>query len=295
LLRVLFLAFALLLSACSKAPVASEGEKNGKPALWKVSSEKGTAWLFGTVHMLPPDTDWQTPLFDQAARDANVLVLEATGLDDVQAVSGVFAQLGISGGQPSLATRVEPKLHPVLDALDEKIPGPRKVLDHMESWAAALTLASAMSTDLDLSAERGVERVLTLRFRAEEKSISGLETISQQLGYFDQLPEQDQRLMLNSLLRGADKNQENFEAMLAAWLRGDADGLLDSEQDGVLVSATIREALLDKRNRNWTKQIAAMIDKGQNPFVAVGAGHMAGPGGVPALLKAAGYTVERIQ
>jgi uncharacterized protein len=293
--RLFVLFLALLLAACSNAPASAPLEKEGKPALWKVTGDNGTAWLFGTVHLLPPNTDWQTPLFDQSVRAADILVLEASGLDDVKATSNAFAQLGISGGQPTLASRVEPKFHPTLDRLDENIPGPRKLLDHMESWAAALTLASAMSADMALSSENGVENILTLRFRADEKAIIGLETVSEQFGYFDQLSESDQRLMLNAILRDADKNQENFKELLAAWMRGDADGLLDNEAGGVLASPAIREALLDRRNRNWAKQIGTILDDGKKAFVAVGAGHMAGAGGVPALLTAAGYTVERIQ
>jgi uncharacterized protein YbaP (TraB family) len=210
-------------------------------------------------------------------------------------VANIFAQMGISGGQPSLASRVDPALHKTLDALDEKVPGPRSILDHMESWAAALTLAGSMSTDLGLNQGSGVENILTLRFRAYDKPISGLETISEQFGYFDTLPEADQRKMLGAILRGANDNRADFEKLLATWMKGDADGLLQDQTDGILASPVVREALLDRRNRKWAVKIGNMIDKGQRPFVAVGAAHVAGPGGVPALMKAAGYRVQRIQ
>jgi uncharacterized protein len=285
----------LLLSACSKAPAPVEVAGDGKPALWKVSGDKGHVWLFGTVHLLPPDTDWQSPALDDAIRNADGLVLEASGLDDTQAVAQVFAQMGISGGLPPLDSRVDPALRPNVARLDDKIPGPRKVLDHMESWAAALTLASAMSADLGLASGQGVESVLMLRFKAESKAVTGLETIAQQFGYFDGLSESDQRLMLNAVLRGEKTNRQDFQSILDAWMRGDADGVFDEEADGILASPAIREALLYGRNRNWARQIGVMIDKGQKSFIAVGAGHMAGKNGVPALLGAAGYKVERIQ
>jgi uncharacterized protein len=291
----LFLSITLLLAACSKPaePVRVEGE--GKPALWKVHGKTGTVWLFGTVHLLPPDTDWHTPVFDEAVRQSDSLILEATGLDDQQAVAKIFAGMGVSGGQPKLTSRTDPALHPVIDRLDADVPGPRAVLDHMESWAAALTLASVQSADLGLSQGSGVERVLTLRFRAEDKAISGLETISDQFGFFDQLPEKDQRLMLDSVLRSRDEHRPQFEKMLAAWMRGDPDAVIVDERDGILASPMIREALLDGRNRNWAAQIARRIDNSENVVVAVGAAHMAGKGGVPALLRDMGYAVERVQ
>jgi uncharacterized protein YbaP (TraB family) len=285
----------MLLGACSKPtePVKIEGE--GAPALWKVQSKNGTVWLFGTVHLLPPDTDWQTPAFHDAIRQADSLLLEASGLDDSQAVGEIFSNMGVSGGQPKLTSRTDAALHPVIDRLDAAVPGPRAMLDHMESWAAAITLASTQSTDLGLSQGSGVERVLTLRFRAEDKAILGLETTSEQFGFFDQLPEKDQRLMLDAVLRTTDKNREQFQAVLSAWMRGDPDAVIINQADGILASPTIREILLNGRNRNWAVQIAKRIDAGDNVLVAVGAAHMAGKGGVPALLQGMGYKVERVQ
>ena len=292
---LLLLSFTLLLGACSKPaePVRIDGE--GAPALWKVQSTAGTVWLFGTVHLLPPGTDWQTPAFDNAVRQADSLLLEVSGLDDQQAIGEIFANMGVSGGQPKLASRTDAALHPVIDRLDQAVPGPRAVLDHMESWAAAMTLASVQSADLGLSQGSGVERVLTLRFRAEDKPVSGLETISEQFGFFDQLRENDQRLMLDSVLRTTDTNRQQFQAVLSAWMRGDPDAVTVNENDGILASPAIRQALLDGRNRSWAAQIAKRIDKGENVFVAVGAAHMAGKGGVPALLRDRGYAVERVQ
>jgi hypothetical protein len=203
--------------------------------------------------------------------------------------------MGISGGQPTLASRIDPAFHLLLDRLDEKVAGPRAVLDHMESWAAGLTLASAMSADLGLSQGSGVEAVLTLRFRSDKKPVSGLESISQQFGYFDTLPEGEQRKMLDAILRGGENNRATFERLFGAWMRGDADGVLQDERDGILASPIVREALLDGRNRNWVKRISMMMEQGERPFVAIGAAHVAGKSGVPALLGAAGYKVERVQ
>lgn len=295
MLRFLLASLLFLLVGCSKEPHPVTAEESGKPALWKVSKGSGTAWLFGTVHLLPPDTDWQTPAMHRATREADGLVLEVTGLDDQQAVAQIFAHMGVSRGLPPLDSRIDPALRPVLVRLEARIPGPPSVLNHLESWAAALTLSSAMNTDLGLSQASGVERILTLRFRTDGKALQGLETISQQFGFFDTLSESDQRLMLDSVLRGEKSNRESYQTMLSAWLRGDADAVFDGGGDTILASPTLREALLDGRNRNWARQIGAMIDKGQKPFVAVGAGHMVGKVGVPALLNAAGYKVERIQ
>lgn len=294
-LRLFFLLWLLVLVGCSTEPEPIQVEEEGAPALWQVTGEKGSVWIFGTVHLLPPDMDWQSLALHRAIEQADQLVLEASGLEDAQSVAAIFADMGVSGGNPPIASRVDVELHPVLNELDGAIAGPRKVLDHMESWAAALTLASAMSADLGLNQSSGVESVLTLRFRSDNKPVSGLETISQQFGIFDTLPEAEQRKMLNAVLRGKSGNRDSYQKLLSAWMRGDADGVLQSGDQSILASPVVREALLDARNRNWAEQIAAMLETGQKSFIAVGAAHVAGKGGLPALLAAKGYQVERIQ
>ena len=49
--------------------------------------------------------------------------------------------------------------------------------------------------------------------------------------------------------------------------------------------------LLDDRNQRWVPQIEAMLKEKHIFFITVGAGHLTGPKGVPALLRKAGYKV----
>ena len=63
-LRALFfgLAFALL-PACGVQGTVDERvdaarERNDGPAIWTVKDHDSTLYLFGTVHLLPPDITW---------------------------------------------------------------------------------------------------------------------------------------------------------------------------------------------------------------------------------------------
>jgi uncharacterized protein len=299
-IRTILASFMLLLAACSSKPVEQPvvSTIEGKPALWTISAKDGTggtAYLFGTVHSLPPGTKWQTPVLDKAINDANGLVLEVTGLEDSDAVAGIFTAMGARHGLPKLSARVTPDLRGKLAIAADRVAGPAYLLDGMETWAAALTIGAATSGDLGLDTNAGVEHILQMRFTSDSKPVSGLETITVQFGYFDNLPEADQRLILSDIVMGADQTRASYQMMLDAWLRGDSESLLDTANAGILGSPHVRSVLLDVRNQLWADQIAYMVDKHQRPFVAVGAGHMAGIGGVPALLAAKGYKVVRIQ
>ena len=56
------------------------------------------------------------------------------------------------------------------------------------------------------------------------------------------------------------------------------------------------QALLKRRNELWAERLVSELAIGPKvELVNVGALHMLGDDGLPALLKARGYTVERIQ
>lgn len=290
--------FLLLLGACRAQPEQQPISVSdpGNPALWRVVSAKGgTAYLFGSVHLLPPDAQWQGPAIDATVADSDRLVLEVAELEDQRAVTETFAQMGIAHGLPPFMKRIPPRLRRPARQLAAEAGIPFSVLDGMKSWAAALALASAANADMGLSREAGVEHVLQYRFESQGKPVGGLETVAKQFGLFDALPESEQRLLLADIVGNAQNGQADYTRMLDNWMAGRSDKLLEESNDGMLASPAIREALLDGRNRAWAAAIAAMIDKGQHPLIAVGAGHLAGPGGVPELLKLKGYAVERVQ
>jgi uncharacterized protein len=288
----------LTLGGCSKPAdeSISAPAEPGRPALWMIESPEGQkAWLFGTIHVLPPGTDWQSDVLDKALHEARTLVLEASGLDDQEAVAKVFSGLAVRGGLPPLSARVDPSLKPALNAAVARSKVPPHALDKMESWAVALIIASTQGSGMGLEQDQGVEQVLIRRYKADEKPISGLETVSGQLGIFDQLPEKEQRAMLNAILRGAGESRDGFKAQFEAWHNGEIDELIQDDGEGILASPLLREKLLDGRNRAWASQIEALLADNSEPFIAVGAAHLPGDTGVVALLEAKGFRLQRLQ
>ena len=65
-------------------------------------------------------------------------------------------------------------------------------------------------------------------------------------------------------------------------------------REGILADPELYEALLAEQPA-WTAQLENLFSTESRPLVAVGAGHMFGPDGLPAMLEASGYTVRRIQ
>lgn len=297
LTRWLILPLLLLVQACGSFPsmAAWDGPKQGTPALWHVRGPEGEAWLFGGIHALPADIKWISPRMKKAMDASDRLVLEVVGLEDSAEITRIFQQMGNSPDQPSLAERLPPDLRDAGEKLRAKGRLNPSRFETLESWAAAITLAGAATADLDMVREAGVERVLAKRYRKRDKAVIGLETPARQFTYFDQLPEDDQRAMLVSVIADADNAPSAYRDMVTGWLTGDVGRLEKAANSGLLQRPQIREQILVRRNRDWSDQIADMLKLGARPFVAVGAAHLAGPDSVQALLEARGYTVTRLQ
>jgi len=298
-----FLSFlaALLLGACNTAPdpVVLNTIKNGTPALWKITGTRpgqvGTAYMFGTIHILPDDVQWRTPALEAAIADSDRLVIEVLGLDDPQSAAKIFSRLAVSPGQEELGARINPSLRDDLNRIIDASDLPKRSLNRMETWAAALSLASAQTKGLGLSSSGGVEKKLAAQFATAGKPIEALETIEQQLGYFDQLPEAQQRQILTSVVEDSRDAQQAFEQLFNAWMSGDIDQIVMLTDTGILLDPKTREYLLVIRNQDWAEQLDTRLQKPGTSFVAVGAAHLAGPDGVQETLAKRGYKVEKIQ
>lgn len=291
---------SVLLVACSTSePVQLDTVEKGKPALWKVTGSRadqlGTAYMFGTIHLLPKNVQWRTAVLEKAIKESDNLTIEVLGLEDTQAAAKVFSKLAISTEQPEVEERIRPSLRDELDVIIDKADIPEFALNRMETWAAALSLATAQTTNLGLSSSEGVDKKLAAQFREVKKPIKGLETIEQQLGYFDQLPEDLQREMLTTVVEEAANSKSAFEELFNAWITGDEASLTKLSAGGLLEDPEIKEQLLIARNQNWANQIDQNLEKPGTSFIAVGAAHLVGPNSVQSMLATRGYKIEKIQ
>ena len=241
--------------------------------------------MFGTVHALPRDLAWGTPLLDRTFRDAGVLVVE---VENLEAPGGpdLIENLSTTSGQPPLLARVDASHRPVVAALMRDAGMEEGDFSDTETWAAALTLAGAVRLG---DPRYGVDRALI--DSADERI--GLEGFAVQIIMFDRLSDAAQSDLLTNVAQAHARGTD--EAMLEAWLTGDEAALDALVNSAMTDSPELRAALLTNRNRDWSDTIARLITEGRRPFVAVGAGHTVGRDGVGRMLQARGFTVRRIQ
>jgi len=276
---------------------AAPAQPQAHPALWKVSDADTNIYLFGTIHILPAGTNWMDPAIKQAVDSAQSLTLEAVLDQDPTLVATVLMKLGTAKGLPPLAERVPPAKRAQLVAMVKASGFPPAFLDGMKSWAAAIMLTGAALKQIgvDAAASPGVEPQLTALFRSADKPVDGLETAETQLGFFDRLPESAQRAFLVATLDDPAKAKADFAKMLGAWAKGDPAAIEKAFADDPEFTPALRDLLIRQRDRNWADAIAKRLDQPGTVFVAVGAGHLAGPDSVQKMLGEKGLKVVRVQ
>ncbi len=294
LIKRLFAPIAAILSL--GAGPAAAATHAARPALWSVADADTTIYLFGTIHLLPTNYQWRTARFDQAMDSSQELVVETIVDDkDPTKIMSAMTSLAFSPGLPPLAQRVPPAKRAALAAAVKKSGFPPQALDRMETWAAAFILLGNQFRDIGLKGGEGVEAVLRNSFSNKGKSIGELETNVEQLGFFDKLPEKAQRQLLEGAISPSGDMSKDFGGMLSAWSRGDVNAIARTFNHDLAASPELREALIKRRNQNWTKWIEQRMTAPGSVLIAVGAGHLAGKDSVIDLLKKDGFRVRQVQ
>ena len=174
----------------------------------------------------------------------------------------------------------------------------------MRPWAAALMLSMQPVLAKGASVESGADLTVTREARAGTKRIKTFETLEDQTRVFAGLSEPVEVQYLSEVIheRAAPARPElapSAGSLEQAWLAGDLAKLgpalvgdLSRENPGLY------DALLKRRNLAWADTLAHEFadDGGATELVNVGALHIAmGDDGLPALMKARGFKVERVQ
>lgn len=280
--------------AAAAAVLALAAPAAADPAMWVVKDADTEVTILGTIHELPTEIPWLTPRIVDRFDAADTLVVEVVLPDAPYELVRLIDSLGRGPGQLPLAQRVPEDKRAALARAVAASGLPPAALDGMETWLVVLTLGDLATDKAGLSAERGADAVLTARAKAAGKPLVGLETATEQLGYFDALPEADQRALLVATLDDMATLPGDMQRLVALWQAGDVAAIAAEFDKEMRATPRLQQVLVAERNRRWADWIAGVMNRPGKVFVAVGAGHLAGPDNLPDLLAAKGLTVERV-
>jgi uncharacterized protein YbaP (TraB family) len=291
-------AAGVLVALACASPERAPSPAEPVPLAFDVEAPSGSsAFLLGSIHLERADAAGLHPVVLEAFRRSPLLVLE---VDPSEVAPGELRDLMLELGRlpegESLRSRLSADTWQLLVEHCESQGCRLEELEPFEPWLVALQLAGSALESEKLEAEYGVEsRILT---RAEAKQIVGLESPRDQFALFDGLSPQQQELMLRDALVPAAASSAEVEELIAAWRRGDGaalEALLFGPLDESPELAPFYEATFFARNRHMARGIEAVLAETPYAFVVLGAGHLVGARGVPALLERSGYRVRQVR
>lgn len=284
---------ACLLAACAQpAPAAKRGPG---PALWRIEDHDTRIWLFGTVHILAQDVEWQRPQIDAALKASKIVYLE-TPVDaaGAGAIAREVARLGALPAGVTLNSLLTPAQRKQLAQTASAVGLDSGSLQRIRPWLVALQISLAGAAAQGQQPEAGVEQALLAHASAHGQELRYFETALEQVRIFADLPQDAELRFLAVTLEQAKEGKDLLAALDKLWLEGDVERLgkmLDADFDSA--GPLVRAALIDARNARWAVAISKMLDEPGEIFVAVGAGHLTGRDNVIALLESEGLVVTR--
>lgn len=284
--RICGIAVAFVLSGM----IASADAANS--CVWKVTAPTGGAcYLGGSVHALRSSDYPLPPAYNRAFDASDRLAFE---IEENPGASSI-RKIKSAGKYPpgdSLKNHVDPRTYAYLRRLFTLLRVPEKEYASLRPWMLVVTLQSPNSHGL--SSALGVEGFLGGRARATKKPVVGLETLPEHYDVFSGLTDrQAEALLLMTFIPDAPGAASQSE-LLAAWRRGDADALSRITLSSFADFPAFGDRIIGARNRRWVPKIEGYMQSGETYFVVAGAAHFGGPGGVVALLRSRGYTVEQL-
>lgn len=292
LLRAALAAAALLTASLGVTCAASAA-----PAMWVVKSPHSEIYLFGTLHALTPGAKWRTPLYNAVYGKAQTLWFET---DIAGADTTAVQQLVLHYGVDPQRTLSQKLAAPDVTALSREANLAR--IDHLRPWAAALMLSMQPVLAQGGRVEAGADETVSRQAEAADKHVKFLESLEDQARLFADLPEASEVSYLADVIHSRSRpHAVSLKApqpsMEQAWIDGDlarlGPGLVGQMK---AKNPALYEALLKRRNERWADALSAELATGDKvELVNVGALHMVGDDGLPALLAARGFAVSRVQ
>ena len=280
--KLITAAFVLLITSTTFAQ--SKSEKIDNSLLWEVSGNglAKPSYLFGTIHMICAADYSMTEQTKKAFAKTDRLTLEI----DMSDAEQMSAMQKMAMGKKPLSETLTPKDYARLDALLQKQAGlSAKQLDSFTllTVMSVLTIKSFGCPDLKYYEMEFIEMA-----KKSGKSVSGLETVNEQMALFENGISTEDILEMMEASDDAETKQ-----MVEIYKQQNLQKMYSMMTDEKLMSAEAKLLMLDNRNSNWIKIMPAMMKK-ESVFFAVGAAHLPGKMGVIELLRKAGYNVQSV-
>ena len=263
--------------------------------LWKATRDGRAVYLYGTIHVAQQAWMYPGPRLRRAiqASDAIALELDLTDRDILGRLQKAVLRT------PRTPVLPEPLQQRLQASMAAACMAPA-TLAPLRPEMQAVTLEVMQGRSFGLFPEFGIDTSLAQVARGLGKPVRSLETPESQAALLVSDDPAETARAVGAVLDELDAGRAPamLKRLAADWVRGDVDDIAAyASWCGCLDTPGQREdfdKLIRDRNPLMAERIVQWHEQGQSLFVAVGTLHLVGPLGLPTLLKARGFQVERV-
>lgn len=273
---------------------AAAAQARDRGLLWRVTKGGHTSYLYGTLHVGRAEWMAPGPTVRRALQETDTLALELDPLDET-------VQREMAAGMAHAKARPLPAAlqSRLLQALQAQCL-PAETVDHATPEMLVYTLSTLVGRQDGLEPTYGSEILLSILGHSSGRPVVSLETVALQLKTLLAQDAAEAETVVQEGLDDLDSDRARTVLLKSAqvWENGELAELERYPQwcqcaDTPLDKKLMRR-LLNDRNPGLAKRIDQLHTQGHKLFAAVGAMHMTGALGIPALLTQRGYRVERV-
>lgn len=292
-----------ILLACSLIASGADELTPQKTFCWKITSEKGTAYLMGSLHLCKKDLYPLDQAITQAYDASKCLVIEAdiSTPQAVAKVQEVILTTGVYRDGSSLKDHVSEACYKKIEAYCKKQNLNLSQMGMMRPWLLGLQLTNLESSKLGYNPEMGLDKHFLNRAKKEKKPVKEMESVTSQLEMFSSMSDELQEISLISSLDEVLEIKDILNRMTHAWAFGDSKAMINITLESLKKEPRLKPyyaKIYDERNVNMATKIEEYLNSGVTHFVITGCNHIPGKMGILEILKSKkekSYKIEQLK
>lgn len=285
-----FLSIIVLLDSC-KHQFKAVSVNHQNSLLWQISKTgEPTSYMFGTMHMINKSYYDFSDNLKSIIKSSDAVIMELAGMPNP--IQAMLLMTNKSGTLKDIFTTEQWQI--ILDFYKKEFDmSETKFINTYNAFKPFFLFQSLTQAYFGNDAESYDLDIMQLT-REKDIELIGLETIQQQVGFFDSIPNIEMAKMIIESLKTYKKDLLEFEKLQSFYSEEKIDELLPLMKEQSPEFMKYEDLFLTNRNKNWIPKIKEAIAV-KSCFIAVGAAHLFDQEGLISLLKKEGYTVTPIE
>lgn len=284
--------FAFLISLLiSFASCSADVEvSDGNSLLWKIEGDGiQSSYVFGTMHMIEEEYFEMSESLLEKIKTSDAIIMEVGGMPDP--ITAMNMMMLDTGTVHSFFTKEQ--LPVLLEFMDKKLGVSPEEFHSVYGKMKPFFLLQAISQSF--FSEDAVSYDLNIMAISKQNNIPliGLETVEEQLSFFDAIPSSEMANLIMESIDNYDKEKKQTQKLMKIYAEQNVTKMIPEMKKQSPEFMAYEDIFLTNRNRAWIPKLIAEM-KEKHCFVAVGAAHLFGENGVLELLRKEGYTVTAV-